>query len=306
MGKGRKQMNWMRRLERRFGRYAVSNLMLYVSVAYGIGEIISLTAPEFLEYLALDFGAVLRGQIWRLITFIVYPPSDNLLFVLLSIYVYYIMGSTLERRWGTFAFNLYMVSGIFFNIVAAAVTYFLFGQSFTVGTYYLNLSLFFAFVTEFSESRFLLFFVIPIKAKWLGIIDGIYFLVTIIGGLAWYINPMISLRLISLGVPAYPPNSIAAIFSVLNFVLFWYMYRKNLRPTREQRQVRREFKEKSIQAQKIQSAAVNMPKHRCAVCGKTEKDDPDMEFRFCSKCEGGYEYCMDHLYTHQHVTSKKS
>lgn len=298
-------MNWMKKMERKFGRYAVSNLMLYISIAYGIGEIVYLTAPEFLDYLALDFGRVLHGEIWRLITFIVYPPSDNLLFVLLSIYVYYVMGATLERRWGTFAFNLYIVSGIFFNIVAAIVTYFAFGQSFTVGTYYLNLSLFFAFVTEFSETRFLLFFLIPIKAKWLGIIDGVYFLLTIIGGLAYYVNPAICYRMLSIGIPAFPPNSVAAIFSILNFVLFWYLYRKSERPSRQQKQVRREFRERSAQAQKMQAAVSGMPRHRCAVCGKTEKDDPEMEFRFCSKCEGDYEYCMDHLYTHQHVTGER-
>lgn len=297
-------MNWMKKLEQKFGRYAVDNLMLYLSAASLIGEIVSLTAPGFLDYLALDFGRVLHGEIWRLITFVIYPPSDSLFFVLLAIYIYYMMGSALERVWGRFAFNLYIFFGITAHILAAAVTYFLFGESFTLGTYYLNLSLFFAFVTEFSETRFLLFFIVPIKAKWLGIIDGIYFGLTIIGGLAWFVNPVISVRMLELGIPAYPPNSITALFSILNYVLFVYLYRKNLRPTREQRAVRREFREKSAQVQRMQAASVNMSRHRCAVCGKTEKDDPQMEFRFCSKCEGGYEYCMDHLYTHQHVTGE--
>lgn len=296
-------MNWMRNLERRFGKYAIPNLMLYMTILSGVGIVISLVAPGLLDMLTLDFGAVLHGQIWRLVTFVINPPdSGNLLLMLLSLYVYYMMGTNLERRWGTFGFNLFYFLGILFHILASAITYFLFGASFTSGTYYLNLSLFFAFVTEFSEVQFLLFFIIPIKAKWLGIFDAVYFAITILGGLAGLLNPQIWVACWSWGIPAYPPNSVAALVSVLNYILFYYMYRKRFRATHAQRKVQKEFKAQSMKMKQEQMAKMGQPRHRCCVCGRTDLDNPDLEFRYCSKCEGSYEYCQDHLYTHQHVT----
>lgn len=285
-------------MERRFGKYAVHNLMLYVTILYAAGTVIGWVAPSLLNVLALDFGAVLHGQIWRLLTFIIYPPNLDPFWVLLSLYFYYMMGTNLERRWGTFAFNLFFFMGIFFHIIAAAVTYFLFGRSFTVGTYFLNMSLFFAFVTEFSETQFLLFFVIPIKAKVLGIIDGIYFALVIVGGLVGRWIPALNI------LGAQPWESIAALVSMLNYVLFYYIYRQSFRPSSAQRKVQKQFKSQIVEAKKVQASRAGQPRHRCAVCGRTELDDPNLEFRYCSKCEGNYEYCQEHLYTHQHVTKQ--
>ena len=63
---------------------------------------------------------------------------------------------------------------------------------------------------------------------------------------------------------------------------------------------RREFK-KAMAQSRVNPATGGITKHKCAICGRTEKDDPNLEFRFCSKCNGNYEYCQDHLFTHQHV-----
>lgn len=312
-------MSWMKKMERRFGKYAIPNLMRYVIMLYAVGTVLAVTAPSlYAQYLALDFGAVLRGQIWRLFTFLLIPSDGSLVatggnvlnmmgdlfLMILFFYMYGMMGATLERRWGTFAFNLFFFLGILFHIVAAAITYFAFGASFTLGTYYLNLSLFFAFVTEFSETQFLLFFVIPIKAKVLGIIDAALFAVTILGGFAGLFNPMIWVRLWGLGIAAFPQNSVAALVSVLNYLLFYYIYRQSFRPTRAHKQMQKQFRAQVMQARKQQDMRGGGARHRCAVCGRTELDAPDLEFRFCSKCEGDYEYCQEHLYTHQHV--KKS
>ena len=149
--------------------------------------------------------------------------------------------------------------------------------------------------------EFLLFFIIPIRAKWLGIIDGIYFGVTILGGLAGYFNPAISMRLFSMGIMAFPQNAVAALVSMMNYILFFYLYRRGFRPSRAQRQAQKQFKAQVIQAQRKQAVKESGPRHRCAVCGRTEQDDPSLEFRYCSRCEGEYEYCQEHLYTHQHV-----
>lgn len=310
----------MKKMERRFGKYAIPNLMRYIIVLYIVGAVVMMTAPSlYTRYLALDFGEVLKGQIWRLFTFLLIPSDGSivgsgggimnmmgdLFFMLLFFYMYGMMGAALERRWGTFAFNLFFFLGILFHILAAAITWFVFGDSFTLGTYYLNLSLFFAFVTEFSETQFLLFFIIPIKAKWLGIIDAALFAVTIIGGFAGLVNPMIWVRLWNLGIAAFPQNSVAALVSVLNYVLFFYIYRQSFRLSPAQRQRQKQFKAQVMQAKKQQAARDGGPRHRCAVCGRTELDAPDMEFRFCSKCDGEYEYCQEHLYTHQHVTKNQ-
>ena len=294
-------------MERKFGKYAISNLMQYVAIVYAIGAILQIVNPNLLNLLMLDFGAILQGQVWRLLAFVVYPPSSGLLFNALSIFVYYTMGRSLEQRWGTFAFNLYFFMGVISHIFASILVYFLAGQYNMVlpigmmGTYYLNLSLFFAFVTEFSEVQFLLFFIIPIKAKWLGIIDAIYFGATIIGGFLFPFLPQISALLSNFGVLALPNFAILALMSVLNYLLFYNLFRKRMRLTRQQKQIRREFRAKVAEAKAIQKANASAPRHCCSICGRTEQSHPDLEFRYCSKCEGSFEYCEDHLYTHQHV-----
>ena len=294
-------MNWLNKMERKFGKYAIPNLMKYVAILYALGAVIQIVNPALLDLLDMDFGAVLQGQVWRLVTFVIDPPESSIMFNLLSIYVYYIMGSNLERRWGTFAFNVYYFLGVLAHILAGVLTYVLFGHSFVMGMYYLNLSLFFAFVTEFSEVQFLLFFVIPIKAKWLGILDAIYFVATIVGGFLFPFVPQLSYWLISMGVIAIPQNAVVALVSVINYLLFYFVFRKTFRLNREQRQVRKEFRAKVAEAKAMQKSMAGEPRHRCVVCGRTELTDPDLEFRYCSKCEGSYEYCEDHLYTHQHV-----
>ncbi len=298
-------MNWMNRLERKYGKYAIPGLMRYVIALYALGTLLSYVAPNVLNYLILDFGMVLHGQIWRLVTFLVSPPTNGLLFTLVMLYCYYSIGTSLEQLWGTFRFNLFFLMGMGFHILASIVVYFLFGDSLTCGVTFLNMSLFFAFVTEFPETRFLLFFIIPIKGKWLGYLNAAYFALIIIGGFASLFNPSIMYRLYNtIGIFTYPSYAVAALFSIMNYFVFYYMMRRAYRPSKAQKKVRKEFRTKSreAQAQARERQASGAPRHRCAVCGKTEKDDPDMEFRFCSKCDGSYEYCMDHLYTHKHVT----
>ena len=99
-------MNWLNKMERKFGKYAIPNLMKYVAILYALGAVIQIVNPALLDLLDMDFGAVMQGQVWRLVTFVIDPPESSIMFNLLSIYVYYIMGSNLERRWGTFAFNV--------------------------------------------------------------------------------------------------------------------------------------------------------------------------------------------------------
>lgn len=300
------------RLEKKFGKYAIRNLMVYVTAAYVIGWLISMLSPRFYtDWLMLDVEKVFfKGQVWRLITFLIQPISATgngmeIVFMLISLYLYYFIGQMLERLWGSFRFNVFYFSGILFNILAVVIiyvgTYFVLGQgfSFPIGLEYINLSMFLAFSVEFAEVSLLLFFVIPVKVKYIGIIYALFHCVDIISLLA---------EGNALGVYM----AIALVVAILNFILFFFSTRK-YRAGR-MKHLKRRFEYVSDVHKGEREAQVTgtgqggktvITRHRCVVCGRTELDDPELEFRFCSKCEGNYEYCMDHLYTHVHVVREQ-
>lgn len=272
-------MNILNKLERKFGRYAIPNLMYYIIILYGVGMIVQMINPQFyMTYLMLDARAILHGQIWRIVTFMIWPPSSDIFFNLIALYLYYSLGMTLERVWGSFRFNIYFFMGVLGHVLAAIIIYLMTGSIYPLTTDYLNFSLFFAFAATFPEMQFLLFFVIPIKAKWLAIFNGAYFMYELIFG-----NPV---------------TKVAIFVSLLNFVVYFAMSRGGKFNPKEIKR-KQEFKAQTTQA--VQTAK-RLGRHKCAVCGRTDLDDPNLVFRFCSKCEGDYEYCQDHLYTHQHVT----
>ncbi len=275
-------MKFLRKLERNFGKYAVPNLMYYIILMYGAGIVIDLVMPGlYYQYLCLDAAAILRGQVWRLVTFLICPPSSGIFFNLIAMFLYYSLGTTLERVWGTFRFNLYFFSGILFHIIAAFVIYFLMGVSVPLTPFYLNNSLFLAFAATFPQMQFYLYGLLPIRAYWLGIFIGAEFLYEFLFG------GLIARSCIGL--------------ALLNFVIFFMMTRNY--STISPREIKRKQKFKS-DMKTAQAEKIRLTHHKCAVCGRTEKDDPNLEFRYCSKCEGNLEYCMDHLYTHKHVTKE--
>lgn len=288
-------MKWIDKMERRFGKYAIHNLMYYIIMLYALGFVIQVISPEiYSQWLALDAEAILRrGQIWRIVTFIIEPPSDNLIFIFFALYLYYMIGKILEYNWGAFRFNLYFFSGMLLHVLACLGIYLVTGLNFSYGTLYLNLSLFFVYVTLYPDVQFLVFFILPIKAKVLGYIEGAYFAVTIIAGFVVPIGSSLWYGLLRAGVLAFPENSIAAIVSLLNFAIFYFSMKSgSLSP--------KQVKRRKTYEKKIRVAAQKSGHHRCAVCGRTDEDDENLEFRFCSKCVGNYEYCQEHLFTHEH------
>ncbi len=293
-------MKWFYKLERKFGKYAIHNLMYYLIILYAGGFILEVFCGGFYSnYLALNMEKVFEGQVWRLVTFIMGPPDTSLFFILLSLYFYYMIGSVLERAWGAFRFNMYILVGMALHVIAALIIYLAFGVNFSFDTYYLNMSMFLAFATLMPDMEVLLFFILPIKVKWLAYFDMLYFLLTIVGGFFYNVLPMnILMGLFSIGIIATPVYATAALVSLLNFIIF-YMTTRNYRAVSP-----KEIKRKADYKRKI-NAASKGTKHKCAVCGKTEKDDENMVFRYCSKCEGAFEYCSEHLYTHKHVIKMK-
>lgn len=275
-------MNWLNNLERKFGRYAIHNLTMYLIGTYIIGYGIRFLLPGVLPWLYLQPGAILRGEIWRLVSWVLIPPGGSLLTIVIMLMLYYSLGTSLERTWGAFRYNVYIFSGIIFTVLGAFILYFLVGQAAYIyggffSTYYINLSIFLAFAVSYPEMELLLYFIIPIKMKWMGLVYGAYVLYQLITG-----NIVVKIVIIS---------------SLLNFIVF-FLGSRNVRPYMPKERLRKAQFKKQLHPHMTYA---NGAKHRCAVCGRTELDDPNLEFRYCSKCNGNYEYCQDHLFTHQHV-----
>lgn len=293
-------MNWISKLEKKFGKYAIPNLMTYIIGLYAVGFVLMASGSGIYEnYLSLNAQAILHGQIWRIFTFILMPPAGNVITLLISLLFYYMIGKNLEYHWGAFRFNLYFLVGMLLHVAAALLVYLLFGVNISMGTTYLNLSLFLAFAAEFPDMQVLLFWIIPIKVKWIAMVEGAYFIIVIVAGL---LSPVMPFRMImalaSFGIPASLVASVSALVSMGNFLLFFFSM-KNMRHLSPG-----QVKRKIIYQSKVKKAAVRPgeTRHKCAICGRTEADGEDLEFRFCSKCDGMYEYCQEHLYTHKHVT----
>lgn len=177
---------WLYRMDYKYNRYAVQNLTLILAAGMAIVCIGTLVNPQInlINYLTLDRAAIFRGQLWRLFTFIFVPPTYSLssmygLFMTaLSIYVFYWIGKTVENSWSSLKFNFYYLLGMLGAIIAAMIT----GYGSSV---WLNTSLFLAFACLFSDQQLLLFFIIPVKAKWLGWIEGGLLVIYLIIG-SWY------------------------------------------------------------------------------------------------------------------------
>ncbi len=285
----------MSKFEKKFGKYAIKNLSLMLILCYAFGYLIRLVNPEFLYYLTLNPYAIVHGQVWRLFTWIVIPPAENnLFFILLLLYFYYTIGNLLEAAWGTYRYNVYFFSGILFTILGSFLMMgyvYLFEPAYTssiwvedwfevwslfFSTYYINMSIFLAYAATFPSNVMLVFFILPVPASVLGIIYAILLGVDFVRG-DFYIR--------------FP---IAA--SLLNFIVFFFFLRKRVRLTPKQMKHRQEFKKEVRKTNAV-------TRHKCAVCGQTEEDNENLEFRFCSKCNGNYEYCQEHLFTHTHVKS---
>lgn len=274
-------MSFLNKMEKKFGKYAIPNLMYYIVILYALGIFVRYFAPEvYFEYLMLDASKLLRGQIWRIATFLMWPLDNNVLLNILVMYCYYNIGRTLEYIWGSFKFNVYIFMGVLGHALAAVIVYLLTSKVYLMTADYLNLSLFFAYAATFPDQHFLLFYVIPVKAKWLALFDAAFFVYSFVFG----------------GIT----TKITVAMSLLNFLIYFAMLKGGRYNPKEIKR-KQQFK---TQVTQVKMQAASEPRHRCAVCGRTEKDDPNLTFRYCSKCDGDYEYCQDHLYTHEHV--KKS
>lgn len=286
--------NFLAKLERKYGRYAIKNLIVYLLAAYGIGYVLMLTAPAAYTYLELNPALVMKGQVWRLITWVCTVPESFSFFILFMFMFQYFIGSSLEKYWGSFRYDCYIFSGIFFMTISTMIVYWITGISMNPSTYYINMASFLAFAVCFPDVQVYFMMVIPLKIKWLAIIDVIYMAYEFIA-VGQYTKIYAGTAAAQYASQLVWATRVSIIVSVLNFILFYFGTR-NMKRFAPKEVHRRYVYKKSVKA----AAPSNAPKHKCAICGRTEKDGDNLVFRYCSKCNGNYEFCQEHLYTHKH------
>ena len=317
-------MNILSKMERKFGKYAIRNLPLIMILLEAVGYTLGVVAPNVLNYLCFNPIAICSGQVWRLITWVLVPPSSLSIFTVITLFFYYWIARMLASTWGDFYFNIYVLGGIVITDIGMMIAYPILNSMTTassamsimlmpmyVNLYYIQTSILLAFAFTYPNAQVLLYFFIPIKMSWLGIFEGIMLAYDFIR-----VN-MLTPRLVIL-------------LAILNLVLYFLMT-KDLRRFHPKEFARRANYRKATgqggsffdrfnaagggKNQGTRSAGggqnpglrsytkiyPNGARHKCTICGRTELDGDRLEFRFCSKCEGDHEYCQDHLFTHQHI-----
>ncbi len=328
-------MNFIDKLERKFPRFGITNLMKYVIGINIAGTVLALidmsgffSVNIYAQYLSLDFSKIFSGQVWRLITFFLYPTIDNpvygmqrvfidLIWFAIWAFVYYQIGTVLEREWGKFRFTLFYLGGVIFVILASMVFYFVYGSmsgvssvpggsevlGYSIGMAstlnYVNETLFIAFALMFPNVRFFLYFLIPVKAKWL----------------AYLYLGLLAFDIVQCVRYSNYYNLVLILGALLNFAIFFIFARgsSSVSGAYQQRKRRKEYERRARgvgggaghaaghRARPVEGAPTGGARHKCAICGRTELDAPQLEFRYCSRCNGNYEYCSDHLFSHTHV-----
>ena len=296
----------MKNLRRRFERFCfrhrnkgIPNLMLYITIGTALVYLFTMATenPILYDWLRFDRELILQGQIWRLFSYALLMTRGNIVFMLIGLVCYYSLGKAIENLWGTLRFNLFYLCGILMMDVYCL----LFGGMADV--YYLNLSLFIAYATMYPDAQFLFMFIIPVKAWIFALID-------------------LALTLYEVIIYSFPvfffPYNLFPLVALGNYFLFFGKDVGNIIPMSWKANFRRLFRKKKNHAPQqpkgktiqfpdagsyqASTATVKAPyTHRCTVCGRTDVSNPELEFRYCSRCKGYHCYCQDHISNHTHV-----
>jgi hypothetical protein len=264
-------MRILNRLERRFGSGGIPNVTLALIMAQVAVYIIGKIEPQILSAFYLVPSLVLQGQIWRLLSFLAVPPVTNPIFAFFFWYLFYLMGNSLEHFWGTFRYNIFLLIGYLATIAAS----FLFPDV-PASNGFLQGSVFLAFAFLNPDYVLYIFFILPVKIKWLALLTWISYGYILITG-QWN-------------------TKLLVLASICNFLLFfWTDIKDRIRTGRRHMA--------SQSAKFAQTKSEKVPFHRCVVCGITDLSHPDMDFRYCTECAGTPGYCAEHLPGHQHIRS---
>ena len=275
-------LRWVDRFCARHPRFGIFNLMKYLIIGNVAVWLLAMmdTTGTVIYYLSFNPKMVLQGEIWRLVSFVFIPNSlglTNLLFL----YFYYFIGNVLEQQWGSVKFNFYFYTGMLLTVIYGFIAYAITGQSMSVGAHYIYLSMFFAFATYYPDTQVLLFFIVPIKIKWLALIDAAFF----VYGVA---------------TTSFPANLLPLV-AVVNYLLFCgELLLPALHLDRAIQRKKINFRQ---QVSQLRYEQKNAPyRFQCAVCGRTDVSNPELEFRYCSRCAGYHCFCQDHINNHIHFT----
>jgi len=317
--KKRKKQSLLDRMEKKFGKYAINDLIKYMLMIYLLGIVISFVSSItkidiYNSFLSLDLDKILKGQVWRLFTFVLSSNFNmggmgmifTLFMTMIMIAFYFYMGNSLEAEWGAFRFNVYVISGVLAIMISSLATQAIFKALTGVdlgGELYkatgetevscIGLMILLAFATIHADEKILLYFIIPIKIKWLAIIMLAY--KGYIIGAQGYKGIQALMEGDVVTAEAAIVLIVMMVFSLINFIVFFINFKNKNRTFNKMRKRNSKMKKFSV----VNGGNKNI--HKCSVCGKTEKDDESLEFRFCSRCEGNHEYCMEHLFTHEHI-----
>ncbi len=302
-------------LRKKFDRFCfknrdkgIPNLMLYICLGSAIVYLFSMMSSNYIlyEYLRFDLELILKGQVWRLFSYVLTMENGNIMLTLLLLFCYYSLGRAMENVWGTLRFNLFYLTGVVMMDVYALLVGLFMPQwqpymSYVVDVSYLNMSLFLGYATLYPQAHFLLLFIIPVKAWIFALVDLVLTLMNVF-------------NLFTMGAPFF-----IAIFPLVvlgNYFLFFGKDVLNLVPITWQANARRLFRKKSKKtadgpkvvpfpkagSYEASTATVKAPyNHKCTVCGRTDVSNPELEFRYCSRCNGYHCYCEEHIQDHQHI-----
>ena len=274
--------------------WGIPNLMLYISLGTALVYFMSMINQSYALYywLYFDRDLILQGQVWRLVSYVLTYDTGHVLLTIISLFCYYSLGQGMENLWGTLRFNLFYFTGAILQDVFCMFT------GFHADVFYLNLSLFLAYATMYPSTQFLIFFIIPVKAWFLALLDLVLTLYPVI------VNT----------VEGYFPYSLFPLVALLNYFLFFGKDVLNVIPMSWRMNFRRLVRKTSSPKQaktipfptagsyEASHTKVKAPyNHKCTVCGRTDISDPQLEFRYCSRCSGFHCYCEEHISNHSHI-----
>lgn len=299
-------MNWMDKLERKIGRYAIPRIYRYFVAAIIIGYLMVLAgriSPIFsllLSWFHFSPYDILHGQIWRLVTWVFVPNNGLDIFAIIFLMCVLMWGSSIEMMLGTFRTNVFLIGGVLLSDIGGlliyAISYAVRGSGIPVylTTYYLMITMLMALAICMPEGEVRLWFVLPIKMKWMLVLELVYLFYEIFQTFA---DAKVQLEDSASALMKTTVCESQIVFALLNMALFFFFAKRRVSHKQKKRQ--KEFKQQFGNPR----PGSGITKHKCAICGRTELDDPSLTFRYCSKCVGNKEYCQEHLFTHTHITS---
>lgn len=295
-------MNWMDKLEKKWGRHAIPNLSRYFVFATAAGYLLRMVVPGLMYYFMFSAEDILHGQVWRLVTWIFMPTHTPDIFGIISLLLVVLWGNYLEMMIGTFRMNVYLWMGVIISDTGGLLIYIISHLTLGTGipvyldTYYLLSTLVLAMAICMPESELRIWFVLPLKMKWFLVFELVYMGCLVIQACESQISSMDGGAVgIVVGIIFGLIYSAPMLLALLNMFLFFHF--SSIHITRKHKKRQKEFRAQFREPR----PGSGIPRHKCAVCGRTDLTNPELMFRYCSKCKGNMEYCEEHIYEHTHV-----